>query len=152
MDKFNPFLTDEKKKIKNAKESEKLFIQLMEKALTNEHSTFEFLRCWSDREVIKQYVYNVSAVITMFKNLEKTAYKTYLKQIESSTQDLQVVLVLKQFNQCKRYYQKEKEIAKDMLEEYKAYVFGGHLWDTLVGNIRTDEDCVDYRNLPWGFF
>jgi hypothetical protein len=39
-----------------------------------------------------------------------------------------------------------------MLDEYRSYIFGGHIWDTLVGNDRTDEDCVDYRTLPWRFF
>jgi hypothetical protein len=43
-------------------------------------------------------------------------------------------------------------LAYDMIAEYKAYVFGGHIWDTLVGNIRKDEDLVDYRKLPTRWF
>jgi hypothetical protein len=43
-------------------------------------------------------------------------------------------------------------IAKDMLDEYKMYVWSGHLWDTLMGNDRKEEDMVDYRTLPVKWF
>jgi hypothetical protein len=39
-----------------------------------------------------------------------------------------------------------------MLDEYRSYIFGGHVWDTLVGNIRKEEDLVDYRTLPIKWF
>jgi hypothetical protein len=66
-------------------------------------------------------------VITIFNNLFNSTYKTYLEQIETDTQDLGVILALKQFKQCKTYYQNELNIAKDMLDEYKMYVWSGHL-------------------------
>jgi hypothetical protein len=85
------------------------------------------------------------AVIQIFKNLCDSTYKTYLNQIQSGDQDLQTLLALKQFKQCVSYYQREKEIAADMLDEYWAYIFSGHIIDTLVGNVRKEEDLMDYR-------
>ena len=134
------------------KDGEELFQQLIKKALTGENSKFEFLRCWSDRLVIKQYLVGVNTVLKLFKTVEETAYKTYIEQIKMNIQDVGVVLALKQFRQCRDYYKKEKQIAKDMLSEYRAYVFGGHIWDTLVGNIRKEKDLVDFRTLPISLF
>ena len=45
------------------------------------------------------------------------------------------------------------EIAKDMLSEYRAYLSSGHIFDQLVLNsVRPDDECVDYRKLPWTIF
>ena len=85
------------------------------------------------------------AVIRIFKNLYSSTYKTYLEQVKHNDQDIQTVLALKQFKQCIRYYQREKEIAADMLDEYWEYVFSGHVMDTLVGNVRPNADLYDHR-------
>jgi tRNA A37 threonylcarbamoyladenosine synthetase subunit TsaC/SUA5/YrdC len=69
----------------------------------------------------------VDTVINIFSNLEASSYKAYLSQIKTNTQDLGLILALKQFNQCRKYYQKEREIAEDMLDEYRSYIFGGHV-------------------------
>lgn len=143
---FNP------DQIENVEDGGELFIQLVKKAMTEKNSDFEFIRNWEVRKVVKQYIYGVDQVIRIFSNLEKTTYKTYVNQVKTNTQDLQTILAFKQFNQCRKYYSKERDIALDMLDEYRAYIFGGHIWDTLVGNTRTDDDCVDYRDLPWRLF
>jgi hypothetical protein len=58
----------------------------------------------------------------VFANLEKTTYKSYLDQIKSDTQDLGLILALKQFTECKNYYIAELGIAEDMLDEYRSYI------------------------------
>jgi hypothetical protein len=52
---------------------------------------------------------------------------------------------LKQFKQCVEYYQKEKVLVEDILNEHAEYVWSGHVLDTLVGNYRPDEDLWDHR-------
>jgi hypothetical protein len=79
------------------------------------------------RKVVKQYIIGVDQVIRIFNNLEQTTYKTYIDQVKTNTQDLNTILALKQFNQCRKYYNKEKDIALDMLDEYRSYIFGGHI-------------------------
>jgi hypothetical protein len=63
----------------------------------------------------------------MFNNLITNLTKVYVEQIEKNAQDLGIMLSLKQFYTCKDYYQKEREIAEDMLDEYRSYIFGGHV-------------------------
>ena len=146
----NKFITPEQ--LEGLKEGEELFIQLMQKALRGESSKFEFLRCWADRLAAKAYLKGVQKVVSIFRNLETTTYKTYLEQIASGSQDLGVILALKQFIACREFYLKEMEIAYDMLDEYKSYIWGGHMIDTLLNNYRTEEDLVDYRTLPVKWF
>ena len=75
--------------------------------------------------------------------------KTYAKDIMADEQKLEMLMSMKQFEICYNYYKKEYEIAKDMLSEYRAYLFSGHIFDQLVlNNVRPDDECVDYRKLP----
>ena len=84
----------------------------------------------------------------MFRNSVKKSVEVYVDQIAKDEQDLGLILALKQFTQCKDYYEQELFLAEDILKEYWYYIFGGHVFDTLIGNIRKDEDMVDYRTLP----
>lgn len=129
-------------------EEKELFKNLVQTALAGKNSEFEFIRCWHDRCSIKNYVIQMSSIINMFTKLCKTTYKTYLNQINLDLQDIQVLLALKQFKQCRDYYKQERSIALDMLDEYTEYVLRGHILDTLMGEIRPDTDLVDYRDLP----
>jgi hypothetical protein len=87
------------------------------------------------------------AAVNMFNKLVKTTYKTYLKQIDLDQQDIQVLLALKQFEKCRAFYAKEIETLRDMIDEHNEYILSGHVLDTLVGNIRPEEDLVDFRKI-----
>ena len=79
--------------------------------------------------------------------------KNYAKDIMADEQKLEMLVSMKQFKICYDYYKKECEIAKDMLQEYRIYVSSGHIFDQLVLNsVRPDDECVDYRKLPWTIF
>lgn len=136
----------------NHEEIEEMFTELVKKALTSKQSDFKFLTCWQDRIIAKEYIKGLFTTIEFFNNLINTSTKLYLEQIKTGTQDLGLILSIKQFHQCVQYYQKERAIAEDMLAEYRSYIWGGHVWDTLVGNIRKEEDMVDYRTLPIKWF
>ena len=133
-------------------QQEELFNTLVQKALKGEQSESRFIVCWEDRNIVREYIRGTTATVQMFNNLITNLTKVYVDQIEKNTQDLGIMLSLKQFYTCKDYYQKEREIAEDMLDEYRSYIFGGHVWDTLVGNTRKEEDMVDYRTLPVKWF
>lgn len=124
---------------------EKFFTELVERAIKGEHSEFEFIRSWQERTAVKTYLFGTSAVIRVFKNLCKATYKTYLSQIATRTQDIQTILALKQFKQCLAFYEREFEIARDMIKEYWEYIWNWHVIDTLVGNYRAEEDLWDHR-------
>ena len=134
-------------------EDEKFFEAIMKKALSGKHSDFEFIRTYEACETARLYKTSVKRLSKAFKNLYKKLMKSYAKDIMTDEQKLEMLMSMKQFKICHDYFEKECKIAKDMLSEYHAYLTSGHIFDQLVMNgVRSDDDCVDYRKLPWKLF
>ena len=134
-------------------EDEKFFEAVMKKALSGKHSDFEFIRTYEACETARLYKTSVKRLSKVFKNLYKELMKSYAKNIMADEQKLEMLMSMKQFKICHDYFEKECEIAKDMLSEYHAYLTSGHIFDQLVMNsVRSEDDCVDYRKLPWKIF
>ena len=136
-----------------AEDPKKVFEELVKKALSGKQSDFEFIRTYEMCKTARLYKISVKRVSKAFKTLYKKLMKTYAKAIRVDEQKLEMLMSMKQFEICYRYYKKECEIAKDMLDEYHAYLTSGHIFDQLVMNgVRSDDDCVDYRKLSWTIF
>ena len=136
-----------------SEDPKEIFSELVKKALKGKQSDFEFIRTYETCKVARYYKISVKKVSKVFKTLYKKLMKAYAKDIMADEQKLEMLMSMKQFEICCRYYEKECEIAKDMLDEYYAYLTSGHMFDQLVMNgVRSDDDCVDYRKLPWKIF
>ena len=136
-----------------SEDPKKVFEELVKKALKGKQSDFEFIRTYEMCKVARYYKISVKRVSKTFKTLYKKLMKTYAKDILTGEQKLEMLMSMKQFEICYDYYKKEYELAKDMLSEYRAYLTSGHIFDQLVlNNIRSEDDCVDYRELPWTIF
>ena len=136
-----------------SEDPKKVFEELVKKALEGKHSDFEFIRTYETCKVARYYKISVKRVYKTFKTLYKKLMKTYAKDILTGEQKLEMLMSMKQFEICYNYYKKEYELAKDMLSEYRAYLSSGHIFDQLVLNdIRPDDECIDYRELPWTIF
>ena len=136
-----------------SEDPKKVFEELVKKALKGKQSDFEFIRTYEMCKTARYYKISVKKVSKVFKTLYKKLMKTYAKDIMADEQKLEMLMSIKQFEICYDYYKKEYELAKDMLSEYRAYLTSGHIFDQLVCNaIRSDDDCVDYRKLPWKIF
>ena len=136
-----------------SEDPKKVFEELVKKALKGKQSDFEFIRTYEMCKVARYYKISVKRVYKTFKTLYKKLMKTYAKDILTGEQKLEMLMSMKQFEICYEYYKKEYELAKDMLSEYRAYLSSGHIFDQLVLNdVRSDDECVDYRELPWTIF
>ena len=136
-----------------SEDPKEIFSELVKKALKGKQSDFEFIRTYETCKVARYYKISVKRVSKVFKTLYKKLMKTYAKDIMTDGQKLEMLMSMKQFEICYNYYKKEYELAKDMLSEYHAYLTSGHIFDQLVMNgVRSDDDCVDYRKLPWIIF
>ena len=135
--------------IEVSEDPKEFFGELVKKALGGKQSDFEFIRTYEMCKVARYYKISVKRVYKTFKTLYKKLMKTYAKDILTGEQKLEMLMSMKQFEICYNYYRKECEIAKDMLQEYRSYLFSGHIFDQLVFNsVRSDDDCIDYRELP----
>ena len=136
-----------------SEDPKEIFEELVKKALKGKQSDFEFIRTYEMCKVARYYKISTKRVSKAFKALYKKLMKTYAKDILTGGQKLEMLMSMKQFEICYRYYEKECEIAKDMLDEYRAYLTSGHIFDQLVMNsVRPDDECVDYREVPWTIF
>ena len=136
-----------------SEDPKKVFEELVKKALKGKQSDFEFIRTYETCKVARYYKIGVKRVYKTFKTLYKKLMKTYTKDIMADEQKLETLMSMKQFEICYRYYEKEYELAKDMLSEYHAYLTSGHIFDQLVLNsVRPDDECIDYRKLSWTIF
>ena len=143
----------ETEQIEVSEDPKKVFEELVKKALKGKQSDFEFIRTYEMCKVARYYKISVKRVSKTFKTLYKKLMKTYAKDILTGEQKLEMLMSMKQFEICYDYYKKEYELAKDMLSEYHAYLTSGHIFDQLVLNdVRSDDECVDYRELPWTIF
>lgn len=129
-----------------------MFQQLVEKALANKHQPFQFIGSLQDRSIAKTCVNATKKIIKLFKNLEADSATTYAELIKNGKQSIDVLLANIQFKQCIKFYEEELFVLKDMLKEYRAYVWGGNVLKTLFGVYRSEEEMVDYRTLPWKLF
>ena len=143
----------ETEQIELMEDQEKFFEAVVKKALSGKHSDFEFIRTYEACKTARLYKSSVKRLSKVFKNLYKKLVKSYAKDIVTDEQKLEMLMSMKQFKICYDYFEKEREIAKDMLSEYHAYLTSGHIFDQLIMNgVRSDDDCVDYRKLPWKIF
>ena len=139
--------------IELSEDPKEIFGELVKKALKGKQSDFEFIRTYEMCKTARLYKSSVKRVFKAFKTLYKKLMKTYAKDIMADEQKLEMLMSMKQFKICYNYYKKEYELAKDMLSEYRAYLSSGHIFDQLVLNgVRPDDECVDYRKLPWTIF
>ena len=143
----------ETEQVELSEDPKEIFNELVKKALKGKQSDFEFIRTYEMCKVARYYKISVKRVSKTFKTLYKKLMKTYAKDILTGEQKLEMLMSMKQFKVCYDYYKKEYELAKDMLSEYRAYLTSGHIFDQLVLNgVRPDDECVDYRELPWTIF
>jgi len=143
---------DENRQTKPLDEKDEFFQMLVKKALKGEHMEKEFICSLRGLSITRGYIKNCQTIINSFISVYNAMQLVYLEQIKLDKQDLDLVISMKQFERCFNFYKEERSIAEDMIKEYRAYVFSGHILDTLLGNPRKEEDLVDFRTIPWKWF
>lgn len=133
-------------------EIDPMFKRLVETALAGESQPFQLIGSLDEWSAAKFCVRATKKIVKIFKNLEENSAASYVELIKKGKQSAEVLLAHLQFKRCVEFYEKEVATLKDMLKEYRAYVFGGNLMKTLLGFYRAEDDMVDYRTLPWKLF
>jgi hypothetical protein len=131
---------------RTAEEQEELYEALTEKALSGEHTAFEFIRNTAEWGVLCKAKSGLNKVIELYELIRRNIYKTYCKQILVGEQDFNLIYALRQIMECKTFYEDELLIIKDMLSEYDAYLGSGHFMQQfLFGMDRETWHMWDHR-------
>lgn len=126
---------------------------LIDRALKNEHTKFNYLRSLPELFAARQCKKALNDVIKSFNNTAKKVYLDYLDGIKNNTDRIDLLVSYKQINKCIDFYKKEAEITKDIIKEYKCYLKYGHLFKSVFLNYyRPNEDLMDWRKLPIRLF
>lgn len=147
---FSEFLTEEEKeRILKTPESEKedLFNSLVEAAIKNKTTPFEYIKNIDELAVAKECKRSINKVITMFTKMQKAMYKTYCKKVKKGEFDFNLLVAHKKYEFCQNFYKKEIAILEDMMDEYQAYLNSGHYIDQYVKlETRRGVELYDHRN------
>lgn len=126
---------------------------LLAKAAKNDHSSFILLRSPAEYRAARQYYKATSSAAAEFRLIRRALIKEHCKALSAGSCDTEAILAAKNLEFAVKFYEDEAEIMHDMLKEYRTYLLSGHLISTVLLNAyRSDEDCVDYRTLPWRLF
>lgn len=132
--------------------SKEFFDELVGRAMRGEASKFEFIRDLTTFRTARAYKRGVGKIARLFGKLAEGLVRQCAALVREGAQDVDALLAAKRFEICRDHYAAEAAVAKDMLSEFKAYLRSGHVIRTLLGGYRPDEECVDYRTLPFRLF
>lgn len=131
---------------KNLEEA-KVFDELMANALAGEQSKFRFIMSMEDYKVIKLAHKGLKQTVKLFKNIIDNLVDAYAHSVLAGQEDLEKIIMIKQFLACYEFYKNELATAKNMLSEYRAYVWKDLKLTALLGAVRTEEELFDHRKL-----
>ena len=127
----------------------KLFAELTAFAMTGEHSKFEFITCLPMRSACRTYKRGLKRVIKIFKTLRDALIEAYSEAVYSGQiqpDDVETVTAIRNFDYCYKFYTKELNTVRDMLNEYHFYMWDGHnVIATYLGKHRSMLEMFDYR-------
>ena len=78
-------------------------MKLTEKALSGEHTAFEFIRNTAEWGVLCKAKSGLNKVIELYELIRRNIYKTYCKQILVGEQDFNLIYALRQIMECKDF-------------------------------------------------
>lgn len=123
-----------------------LMEQLIQTALKNEHSKFEFLLNFKSYQLANSTLKPaLRKTIRAFKKAKSKSYEDYINKKKKNIDDLSAVNAVRLFNTCIKYYTEELNITKDITNEFFWYLMSGHIIYSLCGYNRREKDLFDYR-------
>jgi hypothetical protein len=127
--------------------SSSLLSDLLAFVEADEHTQFELIRNLPD--YLSAYKTH-KALKTLLSSLQykmDELFNTYCKSVTKGSGQVSMLLSYTALNKIRNFYGEELVIVSDMINEYKAYVWHGHLLDTLFFIERKSEDLWDHRGV-----
>lgn len=133
-------------------EAEELAEILLKRALSGNKSEFRFLRQLGELGAAIAQRRATSKVAKNFDRAAKRLLRKHIKDLKDRKERCETLMMCRQMRICADFYFAEADTLKDMIAEYRCYLRYGHFMQALVfDSIRPEEDCVDWRTVPFGW-
>lgn len=125
--------------------------ELVNKALTGEHTKREYLKNFSELSVARILRAATKQIVLGFNAAAENAFTSYINNLKNNIDNLSLLLTHITYKKCAEYYQKELDLVRDEIDEFYNYAFfSGHFIDIVIcGFDRPDEHLQDSRLGSW---
>jgi hypothetical protein len=118
---------------------------VLEHAQSGKHIEFHFLRSLSEYKFYKRKCRSFKFLIKILQKGADRLYKNYCISIEAGTSNFTKLLAYQQMLHVIDFYKEDVATMTEMLYEYDAYLLEGNYIFALIGELRPEEDLVDFR-------
>lgn len=127
--------------------------ELVDRARAGDHIKFQFIHNLGERFAAKKIFYAIKSVANGFAITADHILAEYLSEQAKGNDRIDLIISYKQVMDCCKFYLDDAAILKDMIKEYRCYVFSGHIFSNIIcGRARPEEDEIDWRTLPVKWF
>lgn len=134
------------------KDNVELIGKLVDLALAGNAPKFEFIRSLRGLREAKAVRKALKGVANMFAKLGDGVEREYSVGIFQGEAKLELLKPLYDFRLCQKFYSNELAVAEDMISEYRTYLRSGRWLKAALGFDRSEEELVDFREIPLTLF
>ena len=130
------------------KTNEDFMSDLIDKATTEKHRQFLFLRTWQEYREAKKIQRAHKLLVSSLKQSLDKLFKKYCKSVDTGETEIIKLLAYNTIKRVLAFYEEELRILTEMIYEYEAYLLTddnfARAW--LLGIPRSIDELRDYRD------
>ena len=122
-----------------------IFQALKDRAFKGEHTSFEYIKNIIEYSAAKQIEEALFSILRSFEKSYDQILDQYCKDVRAGKTDITLLLLMNELVELRLFYNAEREIIHDMIDEYRAYLSQGHTLSAFLGGQREVWDLWDHR-------
>ena len=126
-------------------DTQQFLLDILERAETGKVTDFQLLRNLTQYRFCKDQRRSLDVLVTVLQRAANQLFSSYCKAVSTGTADVNQLLAYKQLIQTIEFYKRDREVFKDMTQEYEAFLSAGHFLSAILGESRSFEDLHDFR-------
>lgn len=117
-------------------DTKQLLLAILEKAQEGKSLQFQIITSWDDFKYYTHLAKSNKIIIKALKSSANNLFKEYCKDVIAGVSNVDKLLAYVQLRDFIRFYEKDFNTLKQMLDEYDEYLGQGHFWYSFLGGER----------------
>lgn len=122
-----------------------IFQALKDRAFKGEHTSFEYIKNMIEYSAARQIEDALSSILRSFEKSYDQVLDRYCKDVRTGNADITMLLLMNELVELRHFYSAERDIIRDMIDEYRTYLSQGHTLSAFLGGQREVWDLWDHR-------